>query len=763
MFNSIKSRIIIVLFLVTSITFGLLSYYTSNRLKELQPLILQQYEEIADARTQEISNELGGLRYQIEMLAMSSVITDMNLDTIKPYLKSLVKQGRFLSFTISDSDGMAWTTYDETIDISSQQQYIDIITSNQASSISDPFFSTYGSFGYPIITISSAIVKNNETVGLINGVVTTEFIDNIIEDITLKSTGYGWIINNQGQLVAHPDKDITISDSLSSLTSLKDLSFLNETEGSFTFIDNQDTKMLGVFSTIANSKNWKLVLTINEEIAYAETTDVINTISIALLIAMLVLILLVLIYTHRLSKPILALKAVFEDAANGNISVKADEKTPNEIGDAAKSFNTMLTQIKQLTFVDPITGLNNYFSFQSEIPYLLKEYSQLKSSCYIVILSIENFKKFNTFYGYEFGNNVLKQLGKNISSIVTQHERVARYFSEEMILALCGKSDSEITTRAQEIITLAETTMSISMVEIKLTINCGISKLYPSTSLPDVIRQATLAKHKAKIMTHGNLVFYDQTIDDDIRKRQALEEALSFALLNNELYLLYQPVYNTLQQKIIGYEALLRWNHPLYKSIPIGTVIEIAETNGLINEIGAWVFEAALTKLSQLHKNDPTLAVSINVSPLQLISDGFLSYVKTIIKKLDVPTSKIIIEITENTTMLDVLDKIVILNQIRELGLSIAIDDFGTGYSSLNYLSQLPVDIVKIDKQFIDRVTIDNYTHTLIGSVVSIAKSLNLMVVAEGVETQEQLNELQRLGCTIIQGYLISKPINLED
>jgi methyl-accepting chemotaxis protein len=223
MFRSIKSKIIIFVFVVIGLTFGVLRYYTTNRLSNLPPIILLQYQEIVDARAHEFANELDGLENQVEMIALSDVITRMDLDEIQPYLNSLMKQGKFRNFTISDVDGKAWTTNGLYIDISQQQQFKDIIIDKKSKSTSYPFYSTHVLYNGLIITISFPTKQAEKTAGILNGVVTTEFINHNINDITLNNTGYGWIVDDQGQIIAHPQDDITIKDSILTITTLEDL------------------------------------------------------------------------------------------------------------------------------------------------------------------------------------------------------------------------------------------------------------------------------------------------------------------------------------------------------------------------------------------------------------------------------------------------------------------------------------------------------------------------------------------------------------
>lgn len=762
MFHSLRAKILLVLLFVAFSVFGILGYYTYKHLEKLPPLILNQYQELADARANEFSQELRGLENQIEMIALSNIIVSMDMEEIKPYLKSLVNQERFTNFTISDVNGDAWSSAERLIDISNQQQFKEIIINNNKKNTSNPFFSPFFDYDYPIITISHAIKQDNQTIGIVNGVVTTKFIDDIVSDISFKDSGYAWVIDDQGNIISHPQKDITILDNLSSVTSLKEYDFLGNKNGTFTFSNNENNNMLGIYSSIDHTSGWRLILTIDEDLAYNEVNHVIEAITYALIAALLILIVFSFWISRRLTQPLLNLKKIFEAAAAGNLNVKAVE-TKDEIGDAAKSFNTMLSQIKHLTFVDPITGLDNYFSFLNEVHHMDIQENKNQDLMYVVIVSIDNFKRINNFYGYEFGNDVLKELGENITSSLVGKEIVARYFSDEMILTMRGNNEQTIESRLEEIIQIFDESIEILNVSKNLELSCGVARLNGTDVLENVIRKATLAKLKAKATPTKKIVFYNWTIEAEIQQEQRMEDALNKAIINNQLRLVYQPIYDTIQQKTIGYEALLRWDHPLFGSTPISTVIDIAETNGMIIQIGEWVFETAVLKLKKLHTSNPDLFMSINVSSRQLVDMNFTNFIQDTIQQSAVSASKITLEITETTTMMDVQDKKTILTQVKEMGLCVSIDDFGTGYSSLNYLSQLPIDTIKIDKQFIQLIDTDKYSRTLVASVIAIAKALKLKVIAEGVETIEGLTLLQELGCTIIQGYYISKPISLDN
>lgn len=759
--RSIKAQLTLTIVIVMSTIFIMLGMVVIVRLNELPIIILDQYQEIASSRAGEIGSEIQGLDNQIQMIALSNVMQSLNLEHIQDYLSSMAKQQLFRNFTYSKPDGTAWTTFGQFIDISKQQQFIEIFTKNQDSYISKPFYSPFIPEPYPIITISHAIKdENNQTIGLINGVVSTRFIDNILKSITFAETGFSWIIDNRGNIVSHPDYSISIDSTFKHMTGLDFSLFANPIVREFSFNQN-GRQMISVYAPIPSTNGWRLILTIDQQEAFNQIEVIFNTIIYSLVFALFILIILLLSSTNKIIAPILKLQGAFDQAKKGDLNTLADETTPNEIGEAAKSFNQMLSQIKDLTYVDPITGLNNFFSFLNEIPRLNHSLINDDYSVYVMILSIDNFKRINSLYGYDVGNATLRTLSLKIQPYLKDKEMIARYFGDEMICSMIARSELDIRQRVEEIVALSRQPFHVSTIEIHLGVSCGVAKLEKDSSVNMAIRQATLAKHKAKQDPYAHVTFYSQTIYLDILAKQNLEEAILHAIEREEFYCVYQPIYHMIQKKIIGYEVLLRWNNAEFQNIPIIDVIKLAESKGYIHDIGRFVFLEATSQLKHLNQEDPHLYMCVNVSPLQLQNQGFLEYASNLLREIQFNPKNLVIEMTETAAILDIEAKQEILFNLKEKGFRIAIDDFGTGYSSLIYIAKLPIDIIKIDREFISKIEIEEFPRVLIISILSIAKSLNLTVVAEGVETKDQAMILHNMGCEIIQGYYISKPVIL--
>ena len=755
-FRSIRTQIVVTLLITMSIVFSVLGHFAYQRLKVLPEIILDQYQEIASARANELGNEIEGLKNQIEMISLSNVVRSMDLPAIQELLLSMSMQSRFRNFTFSDRQGQAWATYNEFIDISSQAQFNAIFTLEKDNYVSRPFFSPFITDNDPIITISYAIKNDQQQhIGLVNGVISTMFIDELIKSITFLEKGYAWIVDDLGQVVAHPSASITIREHFSEITRL-DSSVLESRE-LFSFTD-AGVEFINVVAPIPNTNNWKLILSIGQQEAFSKVNSVIETISLYPILTLIILFLILSILANRITAPIIHLTDAFEPAKIGNMNIKANESIRNEIGTAAKSFNEMLSKIKELTYTDPITGLNNYFSFLNEMNLLTSSRDSFKGSMYVMILSIDDFKRINTIYGYDIGNETLKQLAANIQPFLRKGEMIARYFGDEMICSLFGLSEKDIRQRVETIVTLSRQTINVVGIELQLNLRCGIARFDETSTLLLTIRHASLAKHRAKLDVANNIVVYSQAIYLDFLQQQDLEEAVIHAIEHNEMYLLYQPIYSMSLQKICGYEALLRWNHPKYSIVPIIDVIKIIESKGLIHEVSKLILSEVTLKLNKLNDVDPKLSIAINVSPLQLQNNILYDALLETIKQSTINPHNLVLEITEGATVLDSDEKQTILRRLKSLGVRIAIDDFGSGYSSLLYITKLPIDTIKIDREFIQKIECDDFAKVLIVSILSIASTLNLTVIAEGVETSQQADALRELNCDLIQGYFISKP-----
>ena len=295
---------------------------------------------------------------------------------------------------------------------------------------------------------------------------------------------------------------------------------------------------------------------------------------------------------------------------------------------------------------------------------------------------------------------------------------------------------------------------------IYCSISLGVS-IYPrdANNLDILLKTADMAMHKAKEEGKNRYKFFDVDILTMLRRQYDIEKALRTAIERNEIFMVFQPKISIKGEKINGFEALVRWINSDLGFVSPAEFIPIAENTGLIVDIGKFIIEESFKKCKELYEiSTAKFHIAINISDIQLREDGFIDYIAELLQKYEIPPEYIEFEITEGVIMQSVAKNIELLLGLKRLGVSIALDDFGTGYSSLSYLKRLPIDVLKIDKSFVDGIGVDEKSEYIAESIIKLSHSLDLKVVAEGVETREQLGYLDKMKCDVAQGYYFSKP-----
>jgi diguanylate cyclase (GGDEF)-like protein/PAS domain S-box-containing protein len=417
-------------------------------------------------------------------------------------------------------------------------------------------------------------------------------------------------------------------------------------------------------------------------------------------------------------------------------------------------------KIKYLAYHDDLTGLPNRKFFNQYLDTTIRNVKQ-DDKLTLLFIDLDQFKIVNDTLGHNIGDLLLIEVGKRISGCVRSQDKVARHAGDEFIILIENISNSETNSIADRILRSLEAPFFIKGNEIFISASIGIS-IYPKHGRDPatLIKNADAAMYDAKSYGKNNFKYYSVDIENANNRKITIINGLHKALENQEFKLFYQPKIITSSQSISGVEALLRWHHPVHGTISPSEFIPLAEETGMIIPIGEWVLREACKRYKVWESQGiAPQAMSINISPRQLKDPQLLSKIKAILVEHHFIPQHLEIEITESVAIDNFEDTITQLNQIREIGVKVALDDFGTGYSSLNYLRQFPIDALKIDRSFINDVIGNSQTAAIVKSIISIAHSLNLPVVAEGVETEEQFNFLYDLQCDYIQGYYISTPL----
>ena len=415
---------------------------------------------------------------------------------------------------------------------------------------------------------------------------------------------------------------------------------------------------------------------------------------------------------------------------------------------------------------DDLTGLPNRALLLDRMEVGLARSVRLRTKLAVLYCDLDHFKVVNDSLGHDAGNEVLAAVAERMVSAARPGDTVARLGGDEFVICCEDVADEAAVEAITERVTrsLAKPVLSGGR-ELFLTVSIGIrfSKEGADTAR-DLLRDADAAMHLAKAAGPAGCVVFDASVRARAEQRLEIESALHHALERAELRVHYQPTVSIADGAIVGVEALVRWQHPQHGLQAPGFFIGVAEETGLIIPIGLWVLEQACRELRSWNdRGAPRMTMAVNISPRQLRSPDLVDRIAGILERSRIDPSDLCLEITENALMHDTAAGDAILTSLKALGLRLAIDDFGTGYSSLSYLRRFPIDILKIDQSFVAQLGTDAEATAIVTSIVHLAKSLKLETVAEGVETREQLGQLELLGCRNAQGYYWSKPVSPDE
>lgn len=421
-------------------------------------------------------------------------------------------------------------------------------------------------------------------------------------------------------------------------------------------------------------------------------------------------------------------------------------------------------ELRHIANHDNLTGLPNRLLFLDRLEQSIKHSKRNHTSVSVLFLDLDRFKEVNDTYGHDIGDRLLQNISTKLSGIIREEDTVSRLGGDEFTIILNDLNENDIITVTQKIITLMQEKIFIGDISIFITFSIGISNFPQDGDTPAILlRNADTAMYKAKESGKNQYQFYSPQMTVLALKRARIEYDLRLAIDNDEFVPYFQVKMDALQEKIIGAEVLVRWNHPDKGLVFPGEFIGIAEDTGLIVSIDKIMMRKTLATMHTWHKEGlVTGTISINLSMKQLEHKECLENLEDLIKEYAVDSKHLELEITENQIMRNPESAIKILKGIRSLGIDISIDDFGTGYSSLSYLKKLPINKLKIDKSFIDDLPDDKDDIAIVKAIIALAKNLSLEIIAEGVETKEQLEFLVSNGCNNIQGYYYSKPLPME-
>jgi diguanylate cyclase (GGDEF)-like protein len=419
-----------------------------------------------------------------------------------------------------------------------------------------------------------------------------------------------------------------------------------------------------------------------------------------------------------------------------------------------------------LAFHDALTGLPNRLLFNDRLKLALSQADRHHRKLAVLFVDLDRFKLINDSLGHSLGDILLRQVADRLITTVRHSDTVARLGGDEFTLLLPELHGPEDAARtARKILRTIRKPFSLEGREVFATPSIGIA-MFPEDGedVDTLLKNADTAMYRAKDEGRDNFQLYTSAMNVHALKRLSLESGLRRALPNRELRLWYQPVVNLADGEIHGFEALLRWQHPMLGLVPPSEFVPVAEATGLIVPIGPWVLRTACEQVRAWQETSQRpLSVAVNLSARQFEQSDLTEQITRALDDTGLPPESLELEIVESSAMRNAESAIKTLAQIKSTGVRISIDDFGVGYSSLSYLRRLPIDTLKIDRSFVRDITIDPGDAAIVTAVVGLARTLKLRVVAEGVETREQLDFLRRQGCDRMQGFLMSAPLPPAD
>ena len=422
--------------------------------------------------------------------------------------------------------------------------------------------------------------------------------------------------------------------------------------------------------------------------------------------------------------------------------------------------------LAQMTSYDVLTGLPNRFLFLDRLGHAISQSARSHRMIAVMLLDIDNFKNINDTLGHTHGDLLLQDIADRLRRCVREDDTLARIGGDEFAIVLEGVSEiEEIALIAQKIVDIFSLPFAPSSQEIYVTPSIGIT-IYPMDGhdSDSLLKNADAAMYSAKEYGRNHFRFYTTDMNALAIERFAMEGALRRAMEREEFTLHYQPQVDIKSGRVIGVEALLRWNHPERGLVPPGEFIPLLEENNLIIPVGEWVLRTACAQCRTWQDAGlPALRMAVNLSARQFRQDNLVEMIDSILRETGISPKLLELELTEGLLMENTSETSMILGQLKSRGVQVAIDDFGTGYSSLSYLKRFPIDRLKIDQSFVRDIITDSNDAAIAVAVISLGRSLGLSVIAEGVETGDQLEFLGVQKCDEYQGYHFSRPVPPEE
>lgn len=786
--------------LIPAIVLGILGYIFISI--ETNKSFLKNLEESATTYQAGFLSKLELQKEKVGSLSLSNEVGTLLLDSLNclsiQELKSLDKSKvtQFLVQASSEYDGniqYSLYTAEGTFLTGSSEEKTSLEPEDCEAAYHESFVNL--SQDSSSLRILSPIISHDTTVGYLSADISSEYFKDFLTKSDDGKTLNTFLATKQGEYVLLSKEDNTRNYTIST-QQLKEIYakyYTNQIRSGTCSFRSIGKSMLSAYSIIPEY-DWVFVA----NTPHLTISDLSNSI---LLLFFCYIILVTFIsykagkyFAHKIFKPVSDLNDAMDAFISNKPEYQYDNHSFEEFKQLSSSYQLLTTsvskknviyskmyeafitneeeikeeysQVAKLAYRDALTGLNNRLAFMNYSEEIIKESNQSTDHHAVLFIDLDNFKNVNDTLGHDYGDNLLKQISASLSSFTKEGDILARTGGDEFLFFKKNiESEHELSDFCSSLLSLSRIPIQINEETLLVSMSIGIAR-YPDngTSVKELVKNADIAMYTAKSQGRNDFRFFNSTMESEINRKKEVIEILRESIKNHDLYLVYQPQASVHTGIITGYEALMRLENPVLGFISPAEFIPIAEECGLIRELGDWaLYEACRFNKRIMDQGYKNIVVSVNISPAQLIGDSLLHVVKDVLATTGLPAELLELEITESILMDSIEHNLYIINCIKALGVKIALDDFGTGYSSLNYLTRIPINTLKIDKSFIDRIVVNAKDEFIADTIITLAHKMDIAVIAEGVEDIEQLKILQEQMCDILQGYFFSKPLLEKD
>jgi diguanylate cyclase (GGDEF)-like protein len=723
-------------------------------------------ERIATESAAHLSNYINQFVQPLDSLAKDDRMTGMNWESQRQVLQSQINPF-YLNIAVVDTSGNAHYLDDTYLDLSDRGYVQEALAGDL--NFSEVIVSR--KTNEPVIMVATPILQNGDVRGALVARLDVDFLSDYALSRGYGERGKAYIISEEGSIISRPSSDrlegeynlyqfaIQNTQYASLAEFVKSADGVTVGHGEYTFDDNE---ILMGYATVDNTP-WKIYIGTYKEEALSSLVSLQRLFSLVTVVTLLISSLVAYIFVSQFSKPIMELERLFSLGAKGNLTIRFTRKSKDEIGRLGASFNHMMDKIKTLTQYDPLTTLLNQYVLEKTV--LTLEQSEDKPDFSLIMVAIDKFSNVNETYGYTTGDIILCEVARRILCCLNDNYQIYRYKGDEfVVLANATVTEAELESKAQEILKEIRESYLITGKTIDIRFSIGLFRYQEDTRSEEPLKGVTHAKNYARLQGSNMIQKYDKAIYHKLSHSIELQADIVPGIRDDQFFLVYQPLFYLGNGKIAEIEALIRWNHPDKGLLFPDQFIDIAEQSGSIVDIDYWVIETACRQLKQWREaNIPPVQLSINISTKTFETRSFISDLMDFVRRYEIDPTLIQLELTERIIIKNVEESIQRLKLLRNMGFRVAIDDFGIGYSSLSYIVRLPIDCIKIDKSFVQIITTSREAKTIVSTIINLCKELKLNVIAEGIESNQELEYLKAIQCDIGQGYYFSRPIHMEE